>query len=131
MGVGVCICACVARREGGVGREGRGVVVVVVQTIKSARVSVQACTCVQLIQWLLKTSYACSGGNRSPASDTSTNTEARKNFGGAPTSSLGSPDPGRINFFHRSTNPGSPERLPAGTLPWILKRFQGRVTPGS
>ena len=56
-----------------------------------------------------------------------------KRLGGAPTS-LDCSDPGRINLFHRlgvgSNKPGSWERLPAGNLPWIRKRFQGRVTPG-
>ena len=50
-------------------------------------------------------------------------------------SSLRSPDPGRVNQLHRlgvgSTNRGSPERLLAKTLSRILRRFTRREIPGS
>ena len=55
---GVCVCACV----------------VVFQTIKSARVSVQACAHVQIIQSLRKASYVFPCSNRSLASDTAAST---------------------------------------------------------
>ena len=87
--------------------------VVAVQTINGARVSVKACTnrtvnsessaghqCHHLVENVTTPDPAAEGPWRPTLLNQPTARRGTR-LGGAPTSSLGSPDPERINLFHR------------------------------
>ena len=75
----------------------------------------------------LEASHAFLGGNRSLALDIRSQPTLwrRRRWGGASTTTPGSPDPGITYLFHRvgvgRTKPTSSQRLPAETFPQILK----------
>ena len=113
-------------------------VVVVVQTVEGTRVSVQARTCRavnsngshchQLAESISTPYRATTGPWR--ATHVVCHLPGEEKVGGAPTSSFGSPNPVRIDIFHRSGVGSFPKcstrRLAAELLPVILNRFAGR-----